>query len=119
MKIKEKIIQLRIEGNSYNQISKILNISKATISYHCIKYNINAPINKRIVMTNEIVVEINNFYKNHTINETTTKFNVSRSTIIKYADNKQKLFNDIEKRERNYLRVKNRRNKLKEMAIDL
>lgn len=33
--MKEKILKLREEGKSYNQIQKILGCSKSTISYHC------------------------------------------------------------------------------------
>jgi len=33
--MKEQILKLREEGKSYRQIQKILNCSKATISYHC------------------------------------------------------------------------------------
>ena len=118
MKTKEKIIQLRIEGKSYNQISKILNISKPTVSYHCIKYGINKPINEKIIINEKSIFEINEFYKNHTIKETAQQFNVSRTTVIKYTDNKRKLFNDIENKERNYQRVKDRRNKLKKMGVE-
>lgn len=33
--MKEKIIQLRNEGNSYTEIERILGCSKGTIAYHC------------------------------------------------------------------------------------
>ena len=33
--MKEKILKLRSEGKSYNEIKKILGCSKSTISYHC------------------------------------------------------------------------------------
>lgn len=33
--MKEKILQLRSEGKSYNEIKKLLGCSKGTISYHC------------------------------------------------------------------------------------
>ena len=33
--VKEKILTLRKEGHSYNSISKDLNVSKGSISYHC------------------------------------------------------------------------------------
>jgi hypothetical protein len=33
--MKEKIIKLRNEGKTYNEIQKILGCSKSTISYHC------------------------------------------------------------------------------------
>lgn len=34
-KLKEKIIELKSKGYSYNKIQKTLNCSKGTISYHC------------------------------------------------------------------------------------
>lgn len=39
--IKDEILKLREEGISYNKISKILNCSKSTISYHCKKLDNN------------------------------------------------------------------------------
>jgi 5-methylcytosine-specific restriction endonuclease McrA len=33
--MKEKIMQLREEGKSYNEIKKVLGCSKGTIAYHC------------------------------------------------------------------------------------
>lgn len=33
--MKEKILQLRSEGKTYNEIKKKLGVSKSTISYHC------------------------------------------------------------------------------------
>jgi predicted DNA-binding protein YlxM (UPF0122 family) len=117
MKTKEKIIQLRIEGKSYDQISEILKISKPTVSYHCVKHGINKPIKEKVVITDKIIEEINKYYNDHTISETAHHFNISRTTVIKYCDNKHKIFTDVENKERNYQRVKNRRNKLKEMAV--
>src|SRR5574343_70591 len=35
MKRKEKILELRSQGKTYNEIAKILNCSKSIISYHC------------------------------------------------------------------------------------
>lgn len=35
MKYKYKILELRSQGKSYNEISKILGCDKGTISYHC------------------------------------------------------------------------------------
>lgn len=34
--LKEKILALRAEGKTYDQIKSILNCSKSTISYHCV-----------------------------------------------------------------------------------
>jgi IS30 family transposase len=39
--MKNKIIELRKLGFSYNEISEKLNCSKSTISYHCNKYELN------------------------------------------------------------------------------
>ncbi len=39
--MKEKILKLRGEGKTYNEIKKILNCSKGTISYHCSKLEDN------------------------------------------------------------------------------
>ena len=33
--MREKILKLREEGKSYNQIKEILGCSKGTIAYHC------------------------------------------------------------------------------------
>lgn len=39
--MKDKILELRQEGKSYNEIRKILGCSKGTISYHCSKIDID------------------------------------------------------------------------------
>ena len=39
--LKNKIIKLRKEKRTYNEIQKILNCSKSTISYHCSKIDNN------------------------------------------------------------------------------
>lgn len=119
MSIKEQILELRKANKSYNEISKILGISKSTISFHCKSMGINEPIDgvKKFNSENNIK-NLNDFYKNHTIEETSNHFNISRTTIIKYTNAKrEKLCND-EKRRRNYLNVKNRIQKLKKMSVD-
>jgi predicted transcriptional regulator len=45
--MKDKIIDLRKSGFSYNKIVEILGCSKSTISYHCNKENLGNPINKK------------------------------------------------------------------------
>jgi DNA invertase Pin-like site-specific DNA recombinase len=44
---KNKILSLRSEGKTYNEISELLNCSKSTISYHCKKLYNNNEINKK------------------------------------------------------------------------
>jgi len=112
---KEKIFKLRSEGKTYNEISKILNISKATISYHCKTLGISDPINTKI--SDEIINEIRLYYVSHTLEETSLKFNVSQSTIIKYTENKTIVLTEIERKRRKYLNVKNRIQTLKIMSV--
>jgi len=53
--MKNEILELRNNGKSYNEISKILGCSKSTISFHC-KKNEN---NKKITLTNKQKKDIN------------------------------------------------------------
>lgn len=53
MSLKYKILELRNNGKSYNEISKILNCSKGTINYHCSKINNNIEIIKKNNLKNK------------------------------------------------------------------
>ena len=117
MKTKEKVYNLRLENKSYSEISKILNISKATVSYHCQNLDMNAPI-KGAKISNEDIINIKIYYKTHTTEETAKQFNVSKSSVIKYVDNKMIKFSDYERKIKNYKKVLTRRQKLKEMAVE-
>jgi transposase len=79
METKDKVIKLRKEGKSYDEIKKELNISKSTISYHCKRYGLNSE--RRFD-----IEELKNYCKTHTIKEASEKFNVSISTVKKYKD---------------------------------
>lgn len=118
MKTENKIIELRLSGKTYGEISNILKITKATISYHCKKNGLNEPIDGRKILNDIEIKELNEYYLNHTIEETAKEFGVSRTTVIVNTKNKRKLLTEIEKRKNNYLRVKNRRQKLKEMGVE-
>jgi predicted DNA-binding protein YlxM (UPF0122 family) len=118
MKTKDKVIRLRLLGKSYNEISKQLSISKPTVSYHCISAGLNEPIDGRKILNEKEIIELNEYYKKHTILETAEKFNVSRTTVIANTENKRIVLNEIERRKRNYERVKSRRQKLKEMSVE-
>jgi len=121
MKTADLVLGLRLENKSYNEISKILEISKATVSYHCIKQQINAPINghtnDRVLTDNEIAI-MNEYYITHTAGETAKHFNISLSVVKRYSDNKRIHLTEEEKRKKNYWHVKSRRQKLKEMAVE-
>jgi DNA-binding CsgD family transcriptional regulator len=119
MNNKENILELRKKGKSYNEISKILNISKGTISFHCVSMGINEPVNGiQQFVSIENIVKLNDFYKNHTIEETANEFKISRSTVIKYVDAKTVKLTENERKRRNYNSVKNRIQKLKQMAVE-
>ncbi len=118
MKTKDEVIKLRLLGKSYNEISKELNISKPTVSYHCINAGLNEPIDGRKILTDNEKIELNEYYKTHTIVETAKKFEISKTTVLANTKNKRIVLNEIEKRRRNYEGVKNRRQQLKEMGVE-
>jgi hypothetical protein len=118
--LKEKILSLRNEGKTYNEITKILGCTKSTISFHCNNNNIggNNISKQRAKLTEIEIEELNKFYKDHTIEECVTKFKIGKSTIIKYTENKYIKLSDEQLKIRNYQKVKNFRQKLKEKAIE-
>jgi len=111
--LKNKIIVLRVEGKTYNEIKEELGCSKATISYHCRRsgYGVNK------LLSDKDVVKLNEYYKGHSGEETMKRFNISKSTLTKYADNKRVKYTDEERKEINYNRVRDYRQKLKERSI--
>ena len=83
-KYKQDIIRLRKQGKSYNEIKEKLGCSKGTISYHCKRKNLG---DKRVISDKkkEKIIE---YRKTHTSTETSEKFDVSRSFVEKYAEEK-------------------------------
>lgn len=60
--MKDKILELRKNGLSYNEISRRLNCSKGTISYHCSKLEFNKErINKNLEIKNKKQIKIKSF----------------------------------------------------------
>jgi transposase len=117
-KTKELIRELRNENKSYYEISKILKISKATISYHCKRLDMNDPVIEVTNLTNDEILKLKDYYKSHTKKETAKQFNVSDSTVWKYSDRKMITYSDDEKKSRNYARTKTWRQKMKEKAVE-
>ena len=113
--LKNKIIKLRRENKTYDEIKNLLGCSKATISYHCKKYDLG---DSRLKVDDHLKNEINEYYKAHTIDEVVNQFNISRSTVIKYVENKRIELTDDELRLKNYVRVKTYRQKIKERAVE-
>lgn len=78
--LKHRILSLRNEGKTYNEIAKELRCSKGTISYHCGKFNI--PDNR---FSKERIEQYQKFYDSgKNLKETSFKFNISRQTLSKY-----------------------------------
>jgi DNA-binding CsgD family transcriptional regulator len=116
--LKEKIINLRKEGKSFNQIKKELNCSKGYISDVCKNHGISDIGLKNRQLSLIEIEELKKYYETHTKEETAIKFNVSTTTVNKYKVNKRKILNDSEKRENNYKNVKSFRKRIKEKAVE-
>ena len=86
---KEKILELRESGKSYRRIEKILKCSRSTISYHCKKWGLNDIGLGFDKISEEDKIEIKEYYKKHTIQETAEKFNVSLSSVKILSDKKR------------------------------
>ena len=118
--MKEKIIRLRKEGKSYRDIENELGCSRATISYHCKRNDLNDRVDnaKSVSGDKEFIIKLQNFYQDNTIDETAKEFGVSKSTVKRYVKNKRIETTKEEKRKKNYNRVKSFRQKTKEKAIE-
>lgn len=115
--MKNEIIKLRNEGKSYGEISKITGLSKATISYHCIRNGINDRVDGK-GLKNKNIDEIKNFYKTHTIKETLERFSIGMWSLKQVSEGKNRKLSEEEKLEYNYQHVKTFRKKNKERAIE-
>lgn len=120
MGLKEKILELRENGKNYNEICQILNCSKGSVSYHCNNNNIGGNYVSKIKnkLTDDEIEKLNLYYKDHSIDECSVKFNIGRSTVIKYTKNKFTKLTNEELKSRNYNRLKSHRQKLKEKSIN-
>jgi transposase len=116
--LKNKILKLRSEGKSYKAISEELGCSKATISYHCNRNDVGGRIDGRNPLDEETIIKLQEYYLTHTIDECTKEFGVSKTTVIKYVENKLVLLTEEEKRVKNYNKVKVHRQKIKERAVE-
>lgn len=97
--LKNKIIELRKSGHSYNEIVNILNCAKSSVSYHCK----NAGLDKRLPQPNklsdELILKIRSEYKTKTAKEIAEKFNISKNVVVKYC-------NDIKKNKKRTKKLK-------------
>ncbi|GAB3958931.1 hypothetical protein GCM10028805_54060 [Spirosoma harenae] len=61
---------------------------------------------------------INEYYQTHTIDETAHHFGVHRSTVKRHTEKKRQLLTDEEKAIKNYRKIRDRRQRLKQMGVD-
>jgi transposase len=116
---KEKIINLRKKGKSYKQIEKEIGCSCGYISDICKLNNLNdIGLNLSKRLTESEIIELKEYYKTHTKEETSKKFNVSTTTVNKYKENKRNKLTENEKVKNNYLNVKNFRERIKIKAVE-
>jgi predicted DNA-binding protein YlxM (UPF0122 family) len=112
--LKDKILSLRLKGKTYDEIRAVVGCSKATISYHCARHNMGE---QRVFVNDELISQINEYYKSHSLEDVADKFNLSRSTIVKYTENKREKLSAGELKIKNYFRVKSHRQKIKDKAV--
>lgn len=119
MNLKESILELRKKGFSYPKIAEKLNCSRSTVSYHCNDTELNfvEGVSRQIISDNK-KNQIREFYKTHTTKETSEHFNVSISAVKRCVEKKRKLDSESEKKEKNYQRVKQHRQKMKMKAVE-
>ena len=115
--MREQILKLRRDGNTYNEISRLTGASKATISYHCKRYGLDGRIDG-MGLDGKNTDEIIEYYKTHTLLETSIQFNVGQGSIKKIVKNKNKKLTDRERIEYNYYHVKSFRKKNKQKAVE-
>jgi IS30 family transposase len=89
--IKNEILRLRDQNYTYDQIAKELNCSKSTVSYHCVRQDVNDIGLTKHKISEEMAEDIYSFCKEHKIKEAMAHFGLSESTIKKY---KKKAPND-------------------------
>lgn len=80
--MKDKILELRNMGFSYNKISEILGCSKSTISYHCKKLNLENPVRQ---IDDNLIKNIQEDSINLKIKEIANKYDISESSVKKYS----------------------------------
>jgi hypothetical protein len=114
--LRQQIITLLRKGKTYNQICTKLKCANSTIAYHSKKSGIKS-IHKVEPISKELKNKLKDFYKTHTIVETTKKFKVSKPTIIRYCPNKRILLTPEERQRRQYLYIKQHRARKKEWAV--
>jgi IS30 family transposase len=82
--LKEKIIELRKQKLTYNQIAEKLNCAKSTISYHCQNEGMDDIGLKLVAIDKSVAKQIKSFTRKNSLNAAAKHFGLSKTTIVKY-----------------------------------
>lgn len=116
---KSEILRLRNNGMSYAEISKQVGCSKSTVSFHCTNSGLGYIGLGKTQLDRSVINEMMEYRKLHTIQQTASQFMVSPATVKRYCSSKPRIVMSLEDRSKaNYARVKARRQRLKELAIE-
>lgn len=111
--MKEKILELRRNGLTIDEIVNEVDCAKSTVSYHIKNNGLGGK-----VITDELIDKINEYYLTHSKNETAKYFGIGGSTVTKYTKNKRIYLTDDERKEKAVKAVVKRRQKIKEMSVE-
>ena len=120
--MKEKILELRINGKSMKQIARELGCAHSTVSYHCNKAGLGGDGIERKILTEYEIDKIKELYSTGCSNDKLSKeFSVSKYEIRKYTKELKRYsrFDDsLTRKQRTSIMVSERRRKTKDMAIE-
>ena len=88
--MKEQILILRLECKTYSEINIITGASKSTISYHCRRNGLDGRLDGKGLKDKD-TIDINEYYKTHTLKETSKHFKVGLSTLKTILEKKRKI----------------------------
>ena len=117
--LKDKVLKLRRQGLVYSEITKKLNCTLSTVSYHCKNEGLENH-NKLRSPSEKEIEDMQSFYNECKSSiKTAEKFGWSKFTVLKYVKiEKRKVLTEGEKNKRNVNRSLEARRKSKEKLVE-
>jgi DNA-binding CsgD family transcriptional regulator len=110
MSFKEKILELREEGKSYREIVTMLGCSRATVSYHCKRYDLSYFGVKTKKLDPDVILKVKKLKKEGlSVTKIAEKLEISEGSVRKYTSKRSDNVNE---------KVKDFRQRRKEKAIE-